>query len=130
MWRRRMAWGGGGIGWRSKQHGQTADGRRGNRRRRLGVDGRAGGRRRWWPDGQAAALGVEAGRAVKRADDGHRRASGRRPAAAGLAATGGGWWAWRRPFVSGERKRNEFMAVRLLTYSNNSRRPEHWANGS
>jgi hypothetical protein len=100
MWRRWMAWGGGGIGWRSKQHGQTADGRRGNRRRRLGVDRRVGERRRRWPDGQAVALGVEAGWAVKRADDGHRQASGRRPAAGERAATGGGWaGSYRRRVV-------------------------------
>jgi hypothetical protein len=35
-----------------------------------------------------------------------------------------------RAFVSGEMKGNEFAAAWLLTYSNNSRRPEHWADGS
>jgi hypothetical protein len=84
-----MAWGGGSVGRRSKQHWQTADGQRGNRRRRLGVDGRAatavagragggarrGGRSGGRADGRAAAVGAEAGRAGGGAW--HGRAGGR-----------------------------------------------------
>eukprot|EP00267_Zea_mays_P037915 XP_008675735.1 circumsporozoite protein-like [Zea mays] len=96
-----MAWGGGSVGRRSKQHWQTADGRRGNRRRRLGVDGRAamavagwagggarrGGRSGGRADGRAAAVGAEAGRAGGRVGCGGVGRGGR--------TGGGGAWHGR-----------------------------------